>query len=115
MDLNPRPLAPEASAPRYGSWYCRSSGLFGLFSDARLKKDLKPIGTDPLPGVPIYEFSFISDPDGTRHIGPMAQDLQAVMPDAIYEGPDGYLRIDTQKYEELLRLKRFNVGMLAPN
>ena len=85
-----------------------------MFSDERLKTNITPIGTELLPGVPLYTFSYAWDPD-VQHIGPMAHELQAVMPEAVYEGPDGFLRIDTEKYEALLKLKRFTVGMLAPN
>ncbi|MGE5513724.1 MAG: tail fiber domain-containing protein [Bacteroidota bacterium] len=80
-------------------------GLFGAFlSDRRVKMDVMPIGTDVVPGVPLYEFSYIWDPD-TRYIGPMADDLQKVAPDAVFENEDGYLFIDGAKLNRLLNLR----------
>lgn len=77
-------------------------------------RDVRPLGVDLIPGVPLYSYAFEFDPDGPRHIGPLPADLQKVMPSAVYER-DGYLAIDTVEYAKLVKLARFKVGALAPN
>ena len=64
-------------------------------SDRRLKN----IGTRSLAGLKelnqlkIYDYTFKNDKSKHSQIGVMAQDLQKVFPNSVFEGPDGYLRI----------------------
>lgn len=64
-------------------------------SDRRLKN----IGTRSLAGLKelnqlkIYDYTFKNDKSKPSQIGVMAQDLQKVFPNSVFEGPDGYLRI----------------------
>jgi endosialidase-like protein len=76
-------------------------GLLGLgagalkLSDKREKEDIKRIGTIFSPGVadvdhdepkkelPIYQYSYKQDPASTTHVGPMAQDVEKMDPDAV--------------------------------
>lgn len=64
-------------------------------SDRRLKN----IGTRNLAGLKelnqlkIYNYTFKNDKSKHSQIGVMAQDLQKVFPNSVFEGPDGYLRI----------------------
>jgi hypothetical protein len=84
-------------------------GLFGLGgnlatagaytfgrSDRRVKENIHRVGTvfaatpqpveEPEGGkkkLPIYEYSFKDDPASTRHVGPMAQDVEKVDPKAV--------------------------------
>ena len=64
-------------------------------SDRRLKN----IGTRSLAGLKelnqlkIYNYTFKNDKSKHSQIGVMAQDLQKVFPNSVFEGPDGYLRI----------------------
>jgi endosialidase-like protein len=75
-------------------------GLMGM-SDRREKENIEEIGTvfahnengDAVkPGsilnantedLPIYSYSFKKDPTSTRHIGPMAQDVEKIIPSAV--------------------------------
>ena len=41
----------------------------------------------------IYDYTFKNDKSKHSQIGVMAQDLQKVFPNSVFEGPDGYLRI----------------------
>jgi hypothetical protein len=79
-------------------------GLFGLaggvakgaLSDRRAKENIHRIGTvfaassvaeadgDEKKKLPIYQYSYKGDPDSTRHIGPMAQDVEKVDPSAVH-------------------------------
>ena len=60
---------------------------------------LKNIGTRSLAGLKelnqlkIYDYTFKNDKSKHSQIGVMAQDLQKVFPNSVFEGPDGYLRI----------------------
>ncbi len=71
-------------------------GLFsagvGLFSDRRLKTDIKRIGqTDG--GTPIYTYKYVWG--GPTHMGVMAQDV----PDAAFEHESGYLMVNYAEVE----------------
>ena len=58
------------------------SGLGSAFSDERLKTNIKRIGTHPV-GVGIYEYDYIWG--GGKQVGVMAQELEKVRPDAVFE------------------------------
>lgn len=64
-----------------------------LFSDIRLKKNIKKISTRP-DGLNVYEFDYIWG--GDRQIGLMAQEVQGVYPDAVSES-GGYLMVNYSK------------------
>lgn len=62
----------------------------GLFSDIRLKRDIKRIGAMPS-GLPVYEFRYIwSDEPQT---GVMAQEAMAMFPDAVFMDASGFLKV----------------------
>jgi hypothetical protein len=72
-----------------------ANGLFStvgnMFSDERLKENVKHVGTHDL-GVGIYEFNYKKGydlPEGT-HIGVMAQELEKVKPEAVSIADNGY-------------------------
>jgi hypothetical protein len=73
-----------------------------LASDVRVKKDIHRLGTvfaatkqplvsdsiadadsDEIKKLPIYSYSYKDDPSSTQHIGPMAQDVEKVDPEAV--------------------------------
>jgi hypothetical protein len=68
-------------------------GLSNIFSDRRLKKNIKQIGTRP-DGLNVYEFDYIWG--GDRQVGLMAQEVQGVYPGAVSES-GGYLMVDYSK------------------
>lgn len=57
--------------------------LNSLFSDRRLKQDIRRIGFANN-GLPIYAFTYKNDPDRT-HIGFMADEVEQIHPEAISE------------------------------
>jgi hypothetical protein len=82
-----------------------NSGLFGLgaagimaMSDIRMKESVKPIGA--INGINLYEFEykpeFKNHPFAGygKHVGVIAQELQAVRPDAVSVHPSGYLMVN---------------------
>lgn len=64
-----------------------------MFSDRRLKKNIKQISTRP-DGLNVYEFDYIWG--GGRQIGLMAQEVQTIYPGAVSES-GGYLMVDYSK------------------
>ena len=66
----------------------------GRRSDIRLKHDLVYLGTLD-DGLGFYRFSY--NGSSTAYVGVMAQDVQQVMPQAVFAGRDGYLRVDYHK------------------
>lgn len=82
-----------------GSANAFNQGLFSLggavagkYSDRRLKSNIVKIGTHPL-GIGIYEYDIF----GHRTQGVMADEIQAVMPDAVIQSGSGYLMVDYGK------------------
>jgi hypothetical protein len=60
-------------------------------SDRRFKNDIRRVATLPS-GLGLYRFKYLwSD---IAYVGVMAQEVREVMPDAVIEGSDGFLRVD---------------------
>ena len=78
---------------QYGAGGKSPTGFGNMFSDRRLKKNIKQISTRP-DGLNVYEFDYIWG--GGRQIGLMAQEVQAIYPSAVSES-DGYLMVDYGK------------------
>lgn len=64
-------------------------------SDRRLKNigTRNTAGLEELNQLKIYNYTFKNDKSKHSQIGVIAQDLQKVFPNSVFEGPDGYLRI----------------------
>jgi hypothetical protein len=56
----------------------------GMPSDSRIKENISQVGT-LRNGLPIYVFNYKTDLDGIPQIGLMAQDVEKLHPDAVYE------------------------------
>lgn len=65
-----------------------------LLSDRRAKTDIKKIGMMGQ-GLPLYEYRYKGDDQ--QQVGPMAQDVAKVMPDAVRTRPDGLKEINVPK------------------
>ena len=66
------------------------SPWLAAFSDRRLKRNIKRIGTHRL-GIGVYEFDYIW---GEHAVGVMADEVETVMPDAVITGPSGFKMVD---------------------
>lgn len=75
-------------------------GLFGLggsllggwaMSDCRLKRDIHQIGETAC-GLPVYEYEYVWG--GGRQVGFMADEVEAIAPHAVAEGPGGYKMVN---------------------
>ena len=77
----------------------QNAGLYNLmgtagmaamkFSDRRLKSNIDRIGTHPL-GIGVYEYNIFD----RRERGVMADEVEAVMPEAVVLHPSGYKMVD---------------------
>ncbi len=84
-------LGMQYGAGRGGS--TGTPGFGNLFSDRRLKKNIKQISTRP-DGLNVYEFDYIWG--GGRQVGLMAQEVQTIYPGAVSES-GGFLMVDYSK------------------
>ena len=66
--------------------------LFAL-SDPALKRDARRIATDDR-GVTWHEYAYAWDGPGVRRVGVMADELEAIAPQFVVTGPDGFRRVD---------------------
>jgi len=72
-----------------GLFQLGSAALPYMFSDRRLKRNIKRIGTHAT-GIGIYEYDIFD-----RHeIGVMADEVLAVMPDAVIQHPSGFMMVN---------------------
>jgi hypothetical protein len=78
---------------QYGAGGKAGMGFGNMFSDRRLKKNIKQIGTRA-DGLNVYEFDYVWG--GGRQIGLMAQEVQTIYPGAVSES-GGYLMVDYSK------------------
>lgn len=70
-------------------------------SDQRLKKNIVNFSCEKsILDLPIKEFDYISD--NSHHIGCIAQDLQKICPEIVFENEEGYLYIEETKLVYLL-------------
>ena len=65
-------------------------------SDRRLKTNIEERSFSPLllDKLTPCEYSFKSDPEGVKHVGLIAQDVEAILPEAVREDENGYKSID---------------------
>lgn len=83
------------SQAKMGGLFGLASAGLGLFSDRRLKTDIRRIGqTDG--GLPIYTYRYGNE--GPFHMGVMADEAEAIFPEAIMEHVSGYKMV---RYEEI--------------
>ncbi|WP_172746175.1 tail fiber domain-containing protein [Neorhizobium sp. T7_12] len=64
--------------------------LLGLLTlcDERTKRTIRQIGFMPVADgstIPMYEFTYKDDPEQTTWVGPMAQEVEEIIPDAVIE------------------------------
>jgi hypothetical protein len=61
----------------------------GMFSDRRLKTNIKEVGRDERTMLPLYEFEYLSKP-GTTYLGVMSDDVRKKFPEMVVVMPNGY-------------------------
>ena len=76
---------------------------FGTSSDFRLKQNIKSYKAEKsILDLDIKEFEYINDVAHKKHIGAIAQDVQEICPEIVYEDANGYLSIEENKLVYLL-------------
>lgn len=76
---------------------------FGTSSDFRLKQNIKSYkAKKSILDLDIKEFEYINDAAHKKHIGAIAQDVQEICPEIVYEDANGYLNIEENKLVYLL-------------
>lgn len=69
-----------------------SLGAAAIFSDRRLKTDVSFVGMEG--PYRIYKYKYLWGDEG---VGPMADEVREINPDAVCEGPNGFLMIEPGK------------------
>jgi len=69
-----------------------------MMSDARCKTDVVRVGSHPA-GFDLYLFRYLpefrsADDDGRLHFGVLAQEVEAVVPEAVQRDVAGYRRVN---------------------
>lgn len=73
-------------------------GSMGVkFSDERTKKNIRTLGHD-VKGRRWVSYRYLWEPEGTSHVGVIAQEVLKTDPDAVYLGDDGLYRVDYAKF-----------------
>ena len=76
---------------------------FGTSSDLRLKQNIKSYKAEKsILDLDVKEFEYINDATHKKHIGAIAQDVQEICPEIVYEDANGYLNIEENKLVYLL-------------
>lgn len=83
--------ANAQNAQMWGSIIQAGGAAAGAFSDIRLKKNIKRLGTHKTLGIGLYSWDYIWDIPG---FGVMAQELEKVMPEAVFTTPSGYKAVN---------------------
>lgn len=72
----------------------QAASMFG-FSDRRLKRDIRKVGTMHMGKLNVYEFRYLGSQ--TKEIGVMADEVAKVYPDAVKKADSGYLMVNYSK------------------
>jgi hypothetical protein len=79
------------AVPIASNVYIGTVGVTWYVSDVRLKRDIVPMG-HLANGIRIYRYRYAwSD---QVYVGAMAQEVRAIVPQAVMQGADGFLRVD---------------------
>lgn len=86
----------KTSQPWGASLLSAAGSVASAFSDIRLKENIRHVGQTN-GGVPLYSYNYKGDP--APHIGPMAQEVATLQPDALGPEVGGFM---TVRYKELV-------------
>ena len=93
-------FAEDATESKFIVWSngtCQNrTGTFSAISDAKLKENVEaaPSYWDKLKAYEFVNFTFKSDPDKTKMLGVIAQQIEQVSPGLVYETPDYTKTVD---------------------
>ena len=72
---------------------CITAVNFILSSDCRLKENIRPITISEIDRVNMIEFNYISDETKHLRYGVVAQDLEKIHPEMVYENKEGFKEV----------------------
>ena len=78
---------------RFSSIASFAGGLFGLFSDRRLKTNLKAVGKLDN-GLTVYTFNWVHDKSGVTYLGLMADEVKEMRPGAVRLHNNGFYEVN---------------------
>ena len=81
----------QAGQQQLGGLFSAGASLIPLLSDRRAKTDIKRIGTADN-GLGVYLYRYRSG--GPFQIGVLAQEVQQIVPNAVVQGPDDFMRVN---------------------
>ncbi|MBR1425153.1 tail fiber domain-containing protein [bacterium] len=88
-----------------------------LLSDRRLKNitSKSTAGIEKIKQLKVYNYNFKNDKNKLPQVGVIAQDLQKVFPNSVFEGSDGFLRIswDEMFYAVINAIKELDQKIIA--
>lgn len=87
-----QPQGSDNTAGQIAGSVASLAALAMMASDRKVKTDVKKVGD-----LPVYEYRYKTDPKEKRRVGPMAQDVEKFVPEAIMD-------IDGVKHVNLLRI-----------
>lgn len=88
----------DTSIMLYSSLIFARNSMFTVFSDKRLKENIKEskYSLNDLRKINVYEYNFKDDKSKDLQIGVIAQELKKIIPQAVTTNPfNGYLAVDT--------------------
>ena len=101
------PIVTQTGGPAGGADYLAAAAPIIMAaimagSDERLKKDIKGTGYELAPGLELKEYTWKHN--NVRTAGLLAQDVERVMPEAVFHAPAGMKMIDTSRLIHGLQL-----------
>ena len=87
-------IPAHAQASRVGAPTTTSTGRTPQFSDARLKRNVVRVGKLDN-RVVLYRFNYLDSSD--VYVGVIAQEVLAVVPEAVIIGEDGFMRVNYER------------------
>jgi hypothetical protein len=93
-------FAEDATETKFIVWsngtVQNKTGTFSAISDAKLKENVEPAPSywGKFKAYEFVKFTFKSDPNGTKMLGVIAQQIEQVSPGLVYETPDTVKTVD---------------------
>ena len=76
-----------------GATYTITAANFILGSDQRLKENIQDIDFEEIETIPIKSFNLIDDESKRKRYGVIAQDLEKIAPEMVYEDEEGFKKV----------------------
>jgi len=97
-------VGSERAVCRASGSFVNATGVYGTYSDARLKANVAPARSylEDLASIPVVSFEWKDDPSGSKQLGVIAQEVQKVFPAMVEEDEKGILSVKTSVFVPML-------------